>query len=312
MTLHQAELLLAAVIAARATSFLFSKILLVEMGPFSLMGLRFLLASLILALAFNRRLRSLPRQAVLHGLIVGSVFFATMAFELYALVYTDSGMVALLENLAIILVPLSEALLVRRFPNRAVAIAVPLAVGGVFCSAAGRGVFCSPMGFFGIGELLALGAAVCYTVTILLTARVAKTDDPLGIGIVQLLAMSAFSIVCAFLFEQPTLPTDGIGWASLVVLVVVCTGFGFTLQPVAQRYLSAGRAGLFCAITPLVASVLGMMFLGETGNVLTYAGIGFIVVAMVVANLTPGQEKVPEGSVKRMAPSDLAAERRGQ
>ena len=54
---RQAEILLSCVIIARATSYLFSKLILTGMGMFNLMAVRFLLAFTILAMLFFRRLK---------------------------------------------------------------------------------------------------------------------------------------------------------------------------------------------------------------------------------------------------------------
>ncbi|MBQ4410635.1 MAG: DMT family transporter, partial [Firmicutes bacterium] len=84
----------------------------------------------------------------------------------------------------------------------------------------------------------------------------------------------------SFLFESPHLPQNAASWASILTLAIVCSGFGFTLQPVAQSGTSAETAGLLCALNPLVASVLGVVFLHEVlsakailGGLLVLAGI---------------------------------------
>ena len=47
------ELLLIAVIAARATSFIFSKMILESLAPFNLLAVRFIIAFVLLALIFR-------------------------------------------------------------------------------------------------------------------------------------------------------------------------------------------------------------------------------------------------------------------
>lgn len=285
MTVKQAEILLAAVISARATSFLFSKILLTEMAPFAILGVRFLIAFALMALLFHKHLRKLSRKGLVHGIIVGVLFFATMAFELQALVYTASGTVSLFENLAIVMVPLVVAIMSSKLPSKNVTVALVLAMGGVACFSLGNVSFSSSAGIFGIGEILAFCAALCYTASIVTTAHVSKSDDALGLGIVQIGTMGVLGAVFSFFFESTTPALDVSGIACLAALIIICTGFGFTLQPVAQRYLSAERAGLFCAITPLVASILGIVFLGETVTWASIAGIVLIVSSIFVANL---------------------------
>lgn len=300
MTARNAAWLLAAVISARSTSFLFSTILLANMGPLTLLGLRFTLAFLVLALLFHRHLRGLSRRTVRHGCLMGAVFFATMAFELNALTRAPSSTVSLLENLAIVIVPWAGALLHRLLPRPAAAAAAALALGGVACLTVGNG---PARGIaLGHGEGLALAAALCYSATILVTARFSREGDALALGVIQIGVMGALGLAAASLFEQPTLPVDGAQWASLGILVVVCTGFGFTLQPVAQRHLSAERASLFCAITPLVASLLGIALLGEPAGAGTFAGLGLIVSAMIVANL-------PERKAAKKAPASFRAQK---
>ena len=69
------------------------------------------------------------------------------------------------------------------------------------------------------------------------------------------------------------------------MLAVVCTGFGFTLQPVAQSGTSAERAGMFCALNPMVASTLGVLFLGESFTIQSIIGGMFILAGILLAEL---------------------------
>lgn len=112
------ELLLAAVISARATSFIFSKIILQEMSPFNLLAVRFLLTFGLLVLLFYRELRKLTKKVVFCGVIIGLLFFITMALEMLALEQADSSLVSLLENCAVIFVPLFEIVFFRKYPSR--------------------------------------------------------------------------------------------------------------------------------------------------------------------------------------------------
>ncbi len=57
-------------------------------------------------------------------------------------------------------------------------------------------------------------------------------------------------------FETPRLPQTGMEWGMVLALAIGCTGFGFTLQPVAQSHTSAERAGLFRALGPACATLL--------------------------------------------------------
>lgn len=107
-------------------------------------------------------------------------------------------------------------------------------------------------------------AALLYASAILVTDRLTHGGiDPLLAGVVQVGTIGVLAISASLLTEIPRLPSGAMEWLGIVMLAVVCTGFGFTLQPVAQSGTTADRAGMFCALNPLVASVLGVVFLHE-------------------------------------------------
>ena len=99
-----ARVLLAAVFIARGTSFLFSKQLLTNLSPMSILAVRFLLAFLVLALIFNKKIRQLDHKSLKGGIILGLLYTVCMIFEMYGLRLIDSGVSSLIENMAILFV----------------------------------------------------------------------------------------------------------------------------------------------------------------------------------------------------------------
>lgn len=184
------ELLLIAVIAARATSFIFSKMILESLAPFNLLAVRFIIASVLLALG----------QGELSG-----------------------------------------------------------------------------------GFTWGLLAGLCYAAAIIVTERLSHgSTTTLGIGIVQVGTMGVLSFLAMLLTETPQLPQSGSQWLMLAMLIIVCTGFGFTLQPMAQSHVSAARAGLFCAVSPAIAALLGVTVLGEPFGTLDVLGLVLILASIVM------------------------------
>ena len=280
MTARNASILFAAVIGVRATAFLFSKLLLVDMGPFMLMGVRFLLAFALLAILFRNNMLGMRKATFLRGLLLGVLFFVVMGFELVSLTMAASSTVAFLENTAIVFVPLFEALLARRLPTvKAVACTLVVMVGVGFVTLGDGAVA------FGVGELLALLAGVFYAVAIIVTARVSKDDDATCLGVLQVGFIGLFGLVAGLVFEQPVLPQTSVEWIYLAVLVVMCTCFGFAFQPVAQRYISAQRASILLAVSPLIAAVLGIAVLGEPCGVGVLFGMALILGGIVASSV---------------------------
>ncbi|MBR5429067.1 MAG: DMT family transporter, partial [Firmicutes bacterium] len=137
----------------------------------------------------------------------------------------------------------------------------------------------------GLGEGICLLAAVFYAATIVATDRLAKRDDALVLGVLQVGFIGVFGTVSAFIFEQSALPATGAEWGAVLFLAVVCTVLGFTLQPVAQKYTSTEKAGLFCALNPLIAAVLGCVFLQEAFTRSSLIGAALILGSIVISAL---------------------------
>ena len=281
-----AEMLLAGVIIARATSYLFSKMILEGMGVFNLLGVRFALAFALLAVLFLKRLKRLDRKSAAAGAVMGCMFFLVMTAELNGLKRTASGNTAFLENTAIVIVPLLQAVLGRRLPKRKVILSALLCLTGVGVLTLGGGVG------FGAGERWCLLAAFLYACTILVTDRLSHSGiDTLAAGIVQVGVIGALSLTASFLTETPRLPGGTTEWLGIVMLAAVCTGFGFTLQPVAQGGTTAERAGMFCALNPMVAAALGVAFLHEPFTGKTVIGGVLILLGILLAELPEQQGK---------------------
>lgn len=135
------------------------------------------------------------------------------------------------------------------------------------------------------GEIICLTGALFYTVWICLTAHLARENDPLLLGILQMGFLATYSSIAMVLFEIPVLPTDTTTWSAIIALVFICSVFGFTFQPVAQKYTSAEKAGLFTALNPLIAAVLGAVFLNEMLTSVQLLGAVFIISGIVLVQL---------------------------
>lgn len=298
LTRRNAEILLAAVIIARSTSFVLTKLALQDMGKFTLLGLRFLFAFVFLALMFPRRLLHMSRRTFFGGLALGAAFFLVMTAELSGLKTTASSTVSFLESTAVVLVPLLDAALRRRMPEKKALLSAVVSLAGV-------GLLTLHSGFaVAAGELYCIAAGVLYAAAILLTDRLTHGGaDPLAAGILQVGFIGLFSLAASFLFETPRLPESGMEWIVVLMLAIVCSGFGFTLQPVAQSGTTAERAGMFCALSPLSAAVLGAAVLGEKFGLQSLFGAALIVGGIVISHL---QKSAAPGLRRQPAAGDAA------
>lgn len=280
MSRRQAELLLAAVILTRSTGYLFSKAGIESLCVFNLLAARFLLAFALLAIIFFRQFKGVKPCDILRGAVLGGVFALVMALELTALKTTDTSTASFLENTAIIFVPLIEALLLRRAPERTALISAAAALAGVALLTLGSGSF-----GFTAGELYCLCAALLYALAIIITDRFSRRGDGLMMGVMQVGFIGIYALAASFIFETPRLPSGGTEWGVILALAIVCTCVGFTFQPVAQAHLSSECAGLFCALSPVFASLLGVVFLGEPVTLQGVFGSALILFSLYIPHI---------------------------
>ena len=277
---NPAEFLLAGVIVARSTSLLLSKALLTTMSPLNILSVRFCLAFVILCAIFFNRMKRMNLRTLLMGMAIGGAFSAMMAAELFALKHALASTTSFLENTAIVIVPLMEALLHKKL------LCAGLTLIGVGALTLRSGRFS-----FGLGEGLCILSAMLYALAIILTDRLSKKGDPMLIGIAQVGFIGLFTTIASFIFEAPKLPSGSSEWLPILGLALVCSCFGFTLQPVAQRRIPSERASQFCALNPLSTAAMSAVLLHEKMGVMGAVGAALILGSIMLESVRSAKSK---------------------
>ena len=286
MSKGKAKLLLISVFVARGTSFLFSKTLLQSMSPMSVLAVRFVQAFLILAAVFSKKLLHCSRSSLTGGVVLGVLYTICMTFEMYSLRLIDTGVASLIENMAIVLVPIYAAVLTRTLPKRKTMLCAVLAVTGVgFLSITQKNTYGG-----GVGILLIVLAAMTYGICIMTTEKVSRKGDPITIGIIQLGTMGVLSLILSVVRGDFGFPQTGEQWGMMLILVLLCSCFGFAFQPVGQKYVPAETAAVFTVVNPLTASIMGVVIAGEAVTAPKLAGFALILTALLLYNMKGRKE----------------------
>lgn len=277
LTEKNAKLILIAIIAARGTSFCFSKMCLQTMSSFCLLGLRFTTAFIILFLIFRKKIIStLQLSDFLKGALFGSIYFTIMLCEFTGLRTTNSSTASFIENMAIVIVPFLNVPISRKLPTAKNLISVFMAVIGIgLLTLTEDGLSLSR------GELFLLLGAFFYATAIITTNYLSKKGDALNMGIIQVGTIGVLGLVSSIIDGSLSLPESPNVYAYILALAIICTCFGYTLQPVAQSKLSAETTSLFCAVNPVVASLMGVVVLHEIPTPLNILGEVIIIIVLL-------------------------------
>jgi drug/metabolite transporter (DMT)-like permease len=276
-----ANLMLLAAAFIWGATFTFVKAALGEIGPFTFLTARFLLAFAVLIVPFLTRLRRGGPSLWRSGGVLGTVLFAAYAFQTIGLRTTMASRAGFLTGLFVVLVPLLSALALRRPPAPSAWVAAFLAVLGV-------SLLSLPIDLsLAAGDGLMLLCALMVAIHILLVDRQARRHDPLALGAVQIGAVALFSGLAASLTEPLPVHISPTVWGAILFTGLPATALTLLLQVVAQQWTAPHQAALLLTLEPVFAALIAFLFLGERLSGQGLAGCGLILIAMLVAEAAP-------------------------
>ncbi len=269
------------------STFALTKMALDHLPPLLFLAVRFTLAAIIMSVFFFPHLRRNWRQTLSSGLWVGLALAVAYITQTVGMETTSASKAAFITGLAVILVPILQALHSRRFPQPAVLLGAVLATSGLTLLSGILGEGLS----LGIGDMWVTACAVAFAIHILATGHYAGQVNIPTLTTIQF-AVTAFSCWIAGLgIEQwPGSPPVKI-WMIIIFLALFGTAGAFGMQTWAQRRLPASRAAIILTLEPVFAAAFGFMILAERLTWTGYLGCAAIVAGTLVAELGPSLAK---------------------
>lgn len=228
--------------------------------PLGMLLARFTLAALGLLVIrwFAQRGVRWPRGATLWQLIgLGALGYAGQSsFYFFGIERIDVSLATVIFYSYPVFVVLASWFAFGHKPSVQVAMCLAIVVAGTALTAGQvrTGSF--------VGVLLMLGAALWYTVFIVIASKVTPKVGALTSLTVIMIASAAAHMV-AWPLHQSSLPHDGAGWLATAAAAGVSTivAMGFFLAGVAR--LEAGTASVLSTIEPVVSIAVGVVALNE-------------------------------------------------
>ncbi|GIF13857.1 DMT family transporter [Actinoplanes teichomyceticus] len=270
------DALLLAVAVVWGSSYLTAKTLVVAGGVLVVLAWRFLVsAAAMLPLLARRR----PgRRELGVGLLLGATQASVLALETYGVARTSATNAGVLISLTILLTPVLEGVLGRRWLPPAFFLAAAAAVGGVTLLVAGPGLRAPSA-----GDALILAAAVVRAGHVTLSAHLTRDRpyDTTTLTALQTLTGAAVFTVAAGPALVPA--TAGFGatqWLAVLYLALGCSVFAFVVQLWAIRRTSASRASLLLGTEPVWAVLFGTLLAGDRLGPVSVAGIALVLLGV--------------------------------
>jgi drug/metabolite transporter (DMT)-like permease len=253
--------------------------------PFLGAGLRFVVATVLVGLVVAARRLSLrlTRDDKICILSLGVLlFWLDYAAVYWAETRISSGLTAVLFST----MPLVTSVLSAYWTRTEVLSGRKIT--GIIVGVVGTVLLFWPSARLGVSEVLgmlaALGASTCAAVNLVVIKKHGRHSDPF---ILNLFGMG-FGAVCLVLMSVLLEDWSAVRWTranviALLYLAVVGSVVAFSIYYALIKRLDATVVSLGTLIIPIVALILGRMFLGETVTPLAIAGIVTILVGVGIA-----------------------------
>jgi drug/metabolite transporter (DMT)-like permease len=249
----------------------------VELYPlFAFLAVRFVLATLVLAVPAAKRVAGLGRQGVVAASALGLLLAAGYALQTAGLERTTVSGAGFVTGMYVVLTPLIALALFRSRIGRAAWAGVALATGGLAMLSGVQAGSAS-------GDLLVLAAAAVYSLQIVLLERYAPRYDALAFTGIEMAAAASGLLVVALAHGDLDVPHGWTVWAALLVTGIFASALGFLVQTWAQRRTSATRTALAFAMEPVFAALFGYSLAGDRLGAVGWAGCVVIMAGILLA-----------------------------
>jgi drug/metabolite transporter (DMT)-like permease len=295
----RAYLALAAICIIWGTTYTAIKFAVRDFPPYMLVGIRQTIAGIILlGAAYISGKTFIPdRKYVLkQGLTGLATITGGNGFITWAMQYVSSGLSAVIGSLTPVVVVLIN--LLWRGTDRINGFMVM----GVLLGFCGLGVifsegwqdFSNPA--YRLGIIGCFSSCLSWSLGTVMSKRFNQPDvSPIMNAGLQIFAGGLGGIILSiFLDDHHTIHHTNEGWAAMVYLVLIGSALAFTLYMFVLKHLSATVSSLYTYINPIVAILLGWLFLGEHlswmeagGMVLTICGVWLVNRGSLRQRLTP-------------------------
>ena len=249
--------------------------------------LRFVIAGGGLAAVMAATRRPWPRgRALSVAMGMGAFGYVGQALCYFsALQFASAGLVALLLYAYPTLVCLlAAAFLHERLTPRRMALLAASFVGLALTLGGGHGTL--------TGIALGLGAALFYSVYILVGARELGRVDALASTTVVCLSAGA-ALAVASPFTGARFPGDAQGWLAILAIAGISTVVAIVAFFAGLKLVGPARASIVSTLEPVVTVALAWLFLGETLSAVQFAG-GALVLGAAIWMARPEGTKAHE------------------
>ena len=280
MTTARADLLVILAAFIWGLAFVFQKMAMDHVGPFTFVACRTGIAALVL-LPFALREAPPLRPVLPVAAIGGLLFLMASGLQQAGMITATVTNTSFLTTLYVVATPFLTWALYRRTPAPVIWIAAGLAALGALVLTGGLTARLSQ------GDMLIVVGAVFWAGFALAAERGARAGRPLGF------TCAAFGI-CALVAGVHAITVESPRWIDLVAAApsilyvgILSSALTFGLTAVAMQAIPAARAMILLSLEMPLAALAGAMLMGDRLPPVAWGGAALILLAVLVVQARP-------------------------
>lgn len=276
----KAEIVLLLVTFVWGAGFPIAKFALQSIGPMYHIGLRFLIATILLCIIFHRKLKELSWSIVKPAFLLSIFLFLCFALQTVGLLYTTASKSGFFSGLSVIIVPFISLFYLKTKIKRKTFLGIIISSIGLFLLSYTGSKFT-----FNIGDFITILGTVSYGWQLLLTGTYVQKHDATLLAIVQLFFVSIWGFAGAIFFDTFPQNVTPLSFWSLMFSAILCTAFAFWAQTTMQKFTSASHIAIIWTLEPVFGAILSFLLLHEMIGLKGIIGGFLVVFAMIISEI---------------------------
>ena len=276
------------------STFVLVKEALNDASPLALNSARMVVAAVLLAIFYRKKIAVLTRQALVAGVTVGFFLYLGYALQTSGLKLTTPSKSAFLTGTSSVLVPLLLVAIWRTRIHLWRVAGIALALIGLFLmTVPGGRAGLADFANVNLGDLLTIGCAFSFAFHIIFVGRASQRFPFEQVAVLQVCTAAILMTVSAPLLEHPHFRPTATAIAAVLVTGILCTAVAFTVQSWAQQFTPATHTALIFTTEPVFAWLTSFIYLKERLGMRAGVGALLILGGVLVSELL-GQVEQPD------------------
>ncbi len=285
-------------------TFVIVKVSLQDISSMLFIGLRFLLATVLLLPFAIKYKREFNKSAILSGTLLGIFFFLGFATQTVGLKFTTATNSAFITGSSVVLVPVLQTIIERKPPTKGSVTGIIFVFTGIlFLSGGGNSIFTFLSDLasnFNIGDLFTLFCAVFFAIYVVYLDVSTNKHGFTVILFMQMFVTAAAAFLASSFFDLINIEKIKIEYTNNLIFGILYTSIFATLITTAiitryQKNVTPTKAAIIYSLEPIFASVLAFFLLNEKITNFGILGAALIFTGLIISEtydyIKNGREK---------------------